>query len=203
MGRARHRLTIRVPIPSQLPAEAVIESLQSHSPLIRHQALVTRFQRRPVALSSVVDDSFFLSSGKLLSQYDVYEKITLVPGVAKKEISFPVIFQSVRGGVRSRADAPGGVRLWAEYRVERRKAGFDERGERPMVGELMSTNGYEGFANGGEVYDLVEDVLVEANSMLMPFISRQMEGAHRDLCQKVVHEVGEKLTRRPSSSPWP
>jgi hypothetical protein len=187
--------------------------------MIRHQALVTRFQRRPVSLESVVDDSFFLSEGKRLSQFDVYERITFVPGMAHKEISFPVIFQSIRDGVRCRADAPAGVRLWSEYRVERRRADLgdgvesdEKKGHKiggvggPVAiggGHLASTSGYDGFDNGDEVYDIVEEIVVECNSMLMPFVSRSMEGAHRDLCKKVIDEVVQKKGLRPGSAPLP
>ena len=235
MGRSRHQLTIRVPIPTQMPADAVMAALQLHSPLIRHQALVTRFQRRPVDLASIVDDSFFASDGQRITQFDVYEKITFVPGVAHKEISFPVIMQSTRDAVRCRADAPAGIRLWSEYRIERRRApsarpssetdekkgrrghargrshGRGAPGEKDDVPapaflgarELASTNGYEGFENGHEVFDLVEDVLVEGNSMLMPFVSRSMESAHRDLCTKIINEVGQKLPGRGDSLSTP
>lgn len=270
MGKARHHLSIRIPIPSELPAQTVVDALQRHSPMIRHQALVTRFQRRPVALSSVVDDSFFLADGHRIAQFDVYERITFVPGVAHKEISFPVVFQSVKDGVRCRADAPAGVRLWSEYRVERRtvgagaatdskiksksksKAGTADAGTtgaaanvanqlvnpsrtqtgldavatpastqaylsapharhqpfpRPAgatglqaPGQLAGADDHGHDQDGEEVYDLVEEIVAEANSILMPFIAKSMEAAHRDLCAKVLDEVAKQMRERPRSA---
>ncbi|CAI0654354.1 unnamed protein product, partial [Colletotrichum noveboracense] len=105
---AHHNLTIRIPLPSMLPAEAVIETLQSQSPALRHQPLITRFEKVPVSLDSIVDDDFFLDTGLKISSYVVYEKVTVVPGI-KKEISFPAVLQNIPNGLRARASAPGGV----------------------------------------------------------------------------------------------
>ncbi|KAJ2897188.1 hypothetical protein MKZ38_004871 [Zalerion maritima] len=44
---------------------------------------------------------------------------------------------------------------------------------------------------GGDAYDLDMEVRVECNGLLMPFVSRSMEGAHRELGQKVIDEVEE------------
>jgi hypothetical protein len=163
--RSKHNLSIQVPIPQSLSPAEVVDTLQTYSPMIRHQNLVTKYQRTPVELSAILNDEFFLESGKNISSYRVYERVPIVPGIASKEINFPVIFQSVDGGVRCRADAPAGVRLWSQYLVRQ---------------------------DGTAGYVLVEDIVVESNSMLMPFVYKSMAGAHRELCMKVLEELEQK-----------
>ncbi|TDZ65922.1 hypothetical protein CTRI78_v003438 [Colletotrichum trifolii] len=183
---AHFDLTIRIPLPSRLPASAVIEALQSQSPMIRHQPLITRYERVPVALDSVVADSWFLEIGSKISSYRIYEKVTVVPGVFKTEISFPAVLQSIPGGLRSRAEAPGGVRVWSEWIVVPRP---EERwpGERTKGGKLGA------YVEGD--YDLVETTRLQTSRMLMPLVKGQMESAHRDLCAKVLDEVAQKIGR--------
>lgn len=181
---ARHNLTIRIPLPSVLPAEAVVEALQSQSPVIRHQPLITRFEKVPVALESVVKDDFFLETGLKIASYKIYEKVTVVPGV-KTEISFPAVLQNIPGGLRSRAEAPGGVRVWSEWLVVPRPA---ER----WPGE--HTSGKLGAYVEGD-YELVETTRVESSRMLMPLVKGQMEGAHRDMVRRFLDEVAQKIGR--------
>ncbi|KAL0936544.1 uncharacterized protein CTRU02_208759 [Colletotrichum truncatum] len=181
---AHHSLTIRVPLPSMLPAEAVIETLQSQSPVIRHQPLITRFEKVPVLLDSIVDDEFFLETGLKIASYKVYEKVTVVPGV-KTEISFPAILQNIPNGLRSRASAPGGVRVWSEWLVVPRPA---ER----WPGE-HSSGKLVGYVEGD--YDLVETTRVETSRMLMPLVKGQMESAHRDMVRKMLDEVAQRIGR--------
>lgn len=181
---AHHSLTIRVPLPSILPAEAVIATLQSQSPVIRHQPLITRFEKVPVALDKIVNDEFFLESGFKIASYKIYEKVTVVPGV-KTEISFPATLQNIPNGLRSRADAPGGVRVWSEWLVLPRPA---ER----WPGEHSSSK-LGGYVEGD--YDLVETTHVETSRMLMPLVKGQMESAHRGMVQKMLDEVAQKVGR--------
>ncbi|EXF84343.1 hypothetical protein CFIO01_08827 [Colletotrichum fioriniae PJ7] len=180
---AHHNLTIRIPLPSILPPEAVIETLQSQSPVIRHQPLVTRYEKVPVPLASVISDAHFLEDGSRLACYKVYEKVTVVPGV-KKEISFPAVLQNIPNGLRSRAEAPGGVRVWSEWLVVPRP---EERWPGEHGGKL------EGYVEGD--YDLVETTRVETSRMLMPLVKGQMEGAHRDMVHKMLDEVAQKVGR--------
>jgi hypothetical protein len=42
--------------------------------------------------------------------------------------------------------------------------------------------------DGGE-YELYESIVVEANSLLMPFVVQTMTYAHRGLCDKVLQEA--------------
>ncbi|OHF01015.1 hypothetical protein CORC01_03582 [Colletotrichum orchidophilum] len=184
---AHHNLTIRIPLPSILPAEAVIETLQSQSPVIRHQPLVTRYEKVPVPLDSVVSDEHFLEDGSRIACYKIYEKVTVVPGV-KKEISFPAVLQNIPNGLRSRAEAPGGVRVWSEWlvvpRPEERWPGEHKHGSGGKLG---------GFVEGD--YDLVETTRVETSRMLMPLVKGQMESAHRDMVHKMLDEVAQKVGR--------
>ncbi|GJC86967.1 hypothetical protein ColLi_09805 [Colletotrichum liriopes] len=181
---AHHNLTIRIPLPSMLPAEAVIEMLQSQSPVIRHQPLVTRYEKVPVPLKSVVDDDWFLETGFKIASYKIYEKVTVAPGV-KTEISFPAVLQNIPNGLRSRAKAPAGVRVWSEWLVV-------PRPEERWPGEHSA--GKLGGHVEGE-YDLVETTRVETSRMLMPLVKGQMESAHRDMANKMLDEVAQRVGR--------
>jgi hypothetical protein len=147
---------------------------------------VTRYERAPVALKDIADDPFFLVDGLKIATFNIYERITFIPGIASKEIHFPVTFQSVRDGIRTRADAPGGVTLWSEFTVERKQG---DEWQSPSPDEPAPYGKWNPGKEEEGAYELVESVTVETNTLLMPFVARSMEGAHRDICQKVIEEV--------------
>ena len=215
--RKQHHLTVRTPLPRHLPPQAVVDSLRTYVPVIKHQALVTHFERETAPPGCDADPFFHRGNpprapghrrdgssdapepgfGGPLATFNVYERIPIIPGIASKEISFPVTFQDVPDGVRCRADAPGGVTLWTEFKV--RPKAPDSDGE--SGGDASSAEG-PGWAPGAweaEVdrrrgYELVERVTVETNTLLMPFVARSMEGAHREICQKVMDEVAVRFS---------
>ncbi|KAL2106291.1 hypothetical protein VUR80DRAFT_6944 [Thermomyces stellatus] len=198
--RKQHNLTVRTSLPRYLPPQEVVNALQTYIPVIKHQALVTRYERAmgiphcardpffhggsPIANPAVDDNPPVSYRNGALVAFNVFERINLIPGIASKEITFPATFQNVPGGVRCRADAPGGVTLWTEFKV------------RPKPRNLNAPSSAAGSAWDWEAevdrrreYELVEWVTVEASSLLMPFVARSMEGAHKDICQKVIDEV--------------
>lgn len=108
----------------------------------------------------------------------------MVPGVgnwAKKEISFPSCFQDTPTGLKTRANAPAGVLLRAEFRVI--KGGADE-------GEVEG----EGEGIGLAEWVLAEDIELQCAWYMMPFVRKSMEAAHKDICRKIVEKV--EMTRR-------
>lgn len=138
--RKQHSLTVRTLLPRHLPPEEVVTALRTYVPVIRNQALVTHYEPG-TELPDSVADPFFYGGGPIAHPrglghgngtrgssdrdygegpfvtYDVHERIPLIPGLASKEISFPVTFQDAPGGIPCRADAPGGVTLWTEFKV--------------------------------------------------------------------------------------
>ncbi|SPN97148.1 uncharacterized protein DNG_00664 [Cephalotrichum gorgonifer] len=228
--RKRHSLTLRTSISRHLPPHEVVAALQTYSPVIKHQPLVTRFERAPTPPDCTADPFFHApseaqarwgddgsgsGSGSGSSSgvrgggrppraphfvtFEIYERISLIPGIASKEIHFLSTFRDVPGGIRCRADAPGGVTLWIEYRVCARPPPESEDAALSTTSPSATASPWPAVDWEAEVdrrreYDLVEWVTVETNSMLMPFVARTMEAAHREICQKVLDEVAVRFS---------
>lgn len=214
--RKQHHLTVRTSLPRHLPPQAVVDSLRTYVPVIKHQALVTHFERGTAPPTCDADPFFHGENpprapghrrdasdttdpgyGGPFASFNVYERIPLIPGIASKEISFPVAFQDVPDGVRCRADAPGGVTLWTEFKVRPKGPGSDgESGGDASSGEGSgwSPGAWEAEVDRRRGYELVEEVTVETNTLLMPFVARSMEGAHREICRKVLDEVAVRFS---------
>jgi len=179
---AQHSFTLRLPLPSHLPAEQVVAHLQSFDTLITPHPYLVRYERRPVALTDVIDDPFFREDGMCLSAYVVTERIKLMPGVGK-DIQIPAVFQSFHSGVRCRADASGGVRVWSSYEVAPRKVAAFERAEEESV------NGSN--ADDAEGYDLVERVTLTCSRLVKRFVVKSIEPAHKEICERMIEEMME------------
>lgn len=220
--RKQHHLTVRTSLPRHLPPQAVVDSLRTYVPVIKHQALVTHFERGAAPPNCDADPFFHGESsphapgyrrdasdapdapdvpdqegGGSFATFNVYERIPLIPGIVSKEISFPVTFQDVPDGVRCRADAPGGVILWTEFKVRPKTQDSDgESGGDASSGEGSgwAWGAWEAEVDRRRGYELVERVTVETNTLLMPFVARSMEGAHREICQKVLDEVAVRFS---------
>lgn len=292
MVRTTHTLSIVVPIPPSVGPSILLDHLHSHIPVFQAQAYVRDVKHVPLmgipnssslspsawpspssSLASIVTDPFFLADGLKIRSFLVQEAVPLIPGYWEKNIYFSAMCQNLRSGLRVRANAPAGVRVWSEYLVMPRRlarsgviektyelsaeeatvsvkrphwmddverklqssssslpssdsSGPDEHlnviqhdqfggngedrsldlKEFPNLHTAVSGLGILGGRNdtfiGGaksaassihsddnEPYDLIEHVLVECNSILMPFVARSMEGAHRELCQKIIDGI--------------
>lgn len=202
--RKQHKLVVRTPLPRYLPPQEVVNALRTYIPVIKHQPLVTRYERA-TALPECASDPFFHGGSPIENPgvdhnpadsyndgafvtFRVFERINLIPGVASKEINFPATFQDVPGGVRCRADAPGGVTLWIEYKVRPKPQKLDD------PASSAAGPDWEAEVDRRRGFELVEWVTVETSSLLMPFVARSMEGAHKDICRKVVDEVAVRCS---------
>ncbi|KAM0329963.1 hypothetical protein ACHAQA_004131 [Verticillium albo-atrum] len=182
---AVHTLILRTPLPASVPPATVLASLHQHIPVIQAQPLVTAWDPIPVPLLSLVDDPFFLADADRIAAYRIRERVAVV-GPVTAPISFPAVFQNGAAGLRVRADAPGGVRLWAEYVVRRRGSG-------PLKGTAYGgeedwSDG-EGARHGEGEWEMVEVLRLQGNRMLMPLMKGQMRDAHRDICRKVMEGI--------------
>lgn len=206
--RSQHHLTVRVPLPRDLPPDLVVSALQSYTPIFKYQALVTRYEQTSVDVASVQADPFFRADGLDAAAFTVYERVPILPGIGK-EISFPALFERFHNGVRGRAAAPAGVSVYSQHVVSR--IGADDESARPgwiedggrwlsedramqaRMEKVSSKEVSDEVAGGGEAgeYEMVETVSVECNSLMMPFVKSSMEGAHRDICRKIIEEVAE------------
>ncbi|KAM5356312.1 hypothetical protein ACJ41O_002958 [Fusarium nematophilum] len=184
--RTQHHLTISVPIPGNLPPSVVIAALQTYIPLIRHHRAMTGFDEVPASQESIADDPFFPPWDDSVRAYQIRELVTLAPGLSK-EVTYPAVFQAVPEGARTRATAPAGVVVRAEFTVrQQRRAGTPGP---------ISPAGSDSTATGstvtveGEEYELREETLLEANSLLMPFITDALTRVHREICERIMEEI--------------
>ncbi|BDD55780.1 hypothetical protein MPDQ_007356 [Monascus purpureus] len=216
MSRASHSLTITTPIPPTLPPARVISALHNHTAILSLQALTTDYKDIPLSQLAAAEitqaDAYFqpvysidpTTSSNNLKQYLATEAIPIIPGAgdwAKISLSFLVWFQDTQSGVRTRADAPAGVVVRAEYTVQTRQSQDQDLGVGLGSSGASSNNNannndsettgdhYANASSDSSEWVLVENVSVECNWFLMPFVKRQMERAHRDICRRVIETL--------------
>lgn len=199
---ASHTIELHFPLPAYLSPDLVVQHLQTYEPLIKPHPYLLRYNRRPVD-EDVTADPFFADDGARIECYEVFERIVIVPllGVSK-DIKIPATFQSSPAGVRCRADAQGGVRVWSTYEVQRRDLGaeFERAGRADSDGvardDLHDIVDGAGLSSPGVgEWELVEYARVECSAIVKPFVVRSFEAAHRDLCQKVIDELKRKTSK--------
>lgn len=184
-------LELHFPLPSTLSPDTVLQAIHAYEPLIRPNPYLQGFERLPVNRDEIVSDPFFRDDGASwnLVKYEIHDRIPVLPAIGwMKDVSFPAIFQSFATGVRLRAEAAAGTTVRSIYGVER------AREREQMDGALLGTDGpttrlATTQARPGGGWDLVERSHVECNALLKPFVQKQFEAGHRDLCQKVLDNL--------------
>lgn len=191
--RVQRQYTISVPIPPYVPPSLVVAHLQTIDPVIRHLGTLSRYEPAQHRLPDIRDDPFFLANGPDISAFQIYELITLAPGLTK-EVTYPAFFQPSHAGVRCRANGAAGITGWADYNVQQsqQRASSASASASPLDGSAaaMSTPSPGAVAEAWD-YEIHETLLVEANSLLMPFVARTMEESHRDLLRKIIDEAAQ------------
>lgn len=182
--RVQRHMSISVPIPASLPASVVIAVLQTVSPVIRNLGTLSRYEETAAGAEPVANDPFFGSPGGSVASYQIFELITLAPGLTK-EVTYLAYFQRVSDGLRCRANGAAGITGWCEFTVRQRKAPDSPDGSASTPSTVTE--------GGPDEYELYESIVVEANSLLMPFVCQTMERAHHGLCDKVLQEAAEQF----------
>ncbi|KAK4227435.1 hypothetical protein QBC38DRAFT_192940 [Podospora fimiseda] len=176
-------IIIRVPIPPSLPPSTLLSALQTYEPLIRVNPYLHTFTQRPLDLSEIINDPFFLESGSNLQAFTVVEHVPIIPlgsWTPTKEVLIPCIFQSFEHGVRCRGHAQAGVVVRSSYEVRR-------RGEVKEGPELLLGPGDE----GGE-WEFVEIADITCGALVKPFVRSRFTAAHMEILQKVVDGVAKE-----------
>ncbi|KAF5001614.1 hypothetical protein FGRMN_920 [Fusarium graminum] len=173
--RSQHHISITVPIPNRVPPEVVLAHIQKCTPLLEHNTVVTGYTEMSPDVALVMGDPFFGKPNSSIRTFLSHERIHLAPGLTR-ERSWPVTCLSIPNGIRWRANASAGVTVWTEWVVRPRQ----DMGTPSSAGTLT------------EEWELYEEVTIEANKLIMPFVSRTADGVHRTICQKVVDEVVDK-----------
>jgi hypothetical protein len=188
--RVQRQMSIAVPIPNSLPPAVVVAYLQTVQPIIRNLGTLSRFEETATVPDATGDPFFGAYPASPVASYQIFELITLAPGLSK-EVTYPAYFQRVGEGVRVRANGTAGITGWCEFTVRARAlhAGSSPDGA-PSNISTPSTTG-----SGFEEYELFEALVVEANALLMPFVCQTMEVAHRGLCDKVLQEAIDQYSQ--------
>lgn len=155
-------------------------------------------------MDEVVADPFFSSSpndNNNIACYEIHDRIPVVGflGIHKDTI-FPAIFQNTARGVRVKVEAAMGVKVRSLYEVCRAGSTEDQEG-------METTGGSAGVGAGaGTEWELVERSHVECGALLKPFVMKQFEAGHRDLCQKVLDGIAgardKDLPPLPDEARW-
>jgi hypothetical protein len=176
---SKHNLHVAALIPPHFTPDDIISALHDHNTCLTLQSLTTGHKLLPETDAETQKDTYWYPPDlHPISTYSVTEVITYMPGIGewgKQYLTFPSCFQDTPHGIKTRADTSG-VTVRAEFKVI--KGGADE-------GEIEG----EGQGIGYAEWVLVEDVEVTCVWYIMPFVRRSMEGAHRDICRKVVEKV--------------
>ncbi|KAK7228437.1 hypothetical protein V2G26_000607 [Clonostachys chloroleuca] len=166
--RVQRQMSITVPVPQNLPASAALAYIQTADPIIRNLGTLSRFE--PTA---------------------IFEVITLAPGLTK-EVTYPAFFQRISEGIRVRASGAAGITGWCEFTIRQRQVA-DSPGS-----SISTPSTATPVADlGPEEFELYETLVVEANSLLMPFVVMVIEQAHRGLCEKVLKEALDSFSQSP------
>lgn len=180
--RTQRSLNLSVPLPPDLSPSSVVGALHTVDPIIRHLGTLARYELVPTDPVAVDSDPFFKAWDHAVFQYQFQDHIPLGPGLTKK-IEYPAFFQLIPDGIRCRANAPAGVIVWSQFTVRQQQA-TPAPPQGPGSESSPASTGTE-----GEEYVFYEEALVEADSLLMPFVARSMAAIHRDLCQSVVDDM--------------
>lgn len=178
-------MSIAVPIPTGLPPAVVVAYLQTVQPIIRNLGTLSRFEETPTTPEASSDPFFGAYPASPVASYQIFELITLAPGLSK-EVTYPAYFQRIGEGVRVRANGTAGITGWCEFTVRTRQHPDSPDGSISTPSTTTS---------GLEEYELFESLVVEANSLLMPFVCHTMEVAHRGLCDKVLQEAIDQYSQ--------
>lgn len=166
-------------IPPRIHPSVVLAALHDHNTALTLQALTQGHEKLPSTHPRTLEDTYWYPTDRNpVHSYKVTEVITLLPGVGewgRKYLTFPTCFQDTPTGLKTRADASGGVVVRAEFRVVRGGAAAEVEGEGGGVGDAE--------------WVLVEDVEVTCAWWMMPFVKGKMEQAHRGICSKVIDKV--------------
>ncbi|EXM13874.1 hypothetical protein FoTM2_017001 [Fusarium oxysporum f. sp. vasinfectum] len=176
--RSKHRILDTAPIPSHLSWEIVLAHIHTYTPLLKHNAVFVSFSETTPDFGVVQSEPFFGPPNNSVQSFLCFQRLELAPGLRQDE-EWPITFLRIKNGIRARVDARAGVTVWIECLVRRR----------PNPGTLSTSstpNTPDSFTDEWELY---EEVVVESNTLLMPFVSRMTDLAHPGICQRIMNDI--------------
>jgi hypothetical protein len=169
-GNSTTNLTITVPIPSNIDHEAVIQALHNPNNLLNTHPLIQKWEK--TENQEEINDLFFSArnpTDKVVPpiRYTIVERIAFVPFLGPKfgkTVAFPVVLQDTDEGSRSKAEAPGGVVVWSDWKVQKKT---EETG-----------------------WELVDHAKLECSTALMSFVKRSMCASHLAIAKGILKAAG-------------
>ncbi|RGP60309.1 hypothetical protein FLONG3_10917 [Fusarium longipes] len=184
--RSKHRVLVTAPIPSLVPPEVVLAHIQTFTPLLKHNAVFTSFSEIPPDTARVHSEPFFGPPNSSVRSFLCFQRLELVAGLTQDEY-WPITFLKIHNGVRARVDARASVTVWIECLVR--------QAQDPGTPSSSGTSSGSGTPSSSgtltDEWELFEEVVVEAHGLLMPFVSRMTEVAHRGICQRIMDDIIE------------
>ncbi|EWZ28454.1 uncharacterized protein FOBCDRAFT_186205 [Fusarium oxysporum Fo47] len=170
--RAKHRTLDTASIPSHLSWEIVLAHIHTYTPLLKHNAVFVSFSATTPDFGLVQSEPFFGPPNSSVQSFLCFQRLELAPGLTQDE-EWPITFLGIKNGVRARVDARAGVTVWIECLVRR-----------PPNPGAPSTPG-----TLTDEWELYEEVVVESNTLLMPFVSRMTDWANHGICRRIMNDI--------------
>jgi hypothetical protein len=179
--RSKHRVLDSAPIPSQLSPETVLAHIHTYTPLLKHNAVFVSFSETAPDFALVNSEPFFGPPNDSVQNFLCFQRLELAPGLTQDE-EWPITFMRIENGIRARVDARASVTVWIECLV--RQPPNPGTPGTPSTPSTTSTPG-----TSGDEWELFEEVVVESNTLLMPFVSRMTDLAHRGICGRIIDDI--------------
>ncbi|KAH6895134.1 hypothetical protein B0T10DRAFT_455408 [Thelonectria olida] len=181
-----------VPLPANIPPTVVLSVMQSCIPFMTTSKTIISFTEQAPDPSVAADDPFFGPWDDSFRCFQCQEVISLAPRLSKT-IEYQVLFKPTPDGVRTRAAAAAGVTIRSDYSVRPRPgptspAGSDSTGSSVTV--------------VGDEYELNEDMSIEANSLLMQFVTGKALDAHQHIVNAIIDQITKNYFGVPIAVPW-
>ena len=175
-------MSLAVPIPANVPPAVVVATIRSVEPFVRHVGFMSSYKEVPSSIEHFVDDPWFIAPYEEVFSYELEQTITLMPGLARVANCL-IYMQRIGDTVRGRANnAIANIIVWTEFSV---------RIKQNAASPGSSTTSSSATMTDGEEYELFEEAVIEANSLMMPFITPVTIVAHKDLLKKILEEAAK------------
>ncbi|CAM1507340.1 Fc.00g069810.m01.CDS01 [Cosmosporella sp. VM-42] len=179
--RKQHRLSLAVPIPANVPPVAVVNAIRSIEPFVRLVGFMSSFKELPSSPEPFANDPWFVAPYEEVFSYDLQQTITLMPGLTR-QAGCLIYLQRIGDTVRGRANnQSANIIVWTEFSVRLK--------QNPASPASATTTSSSMTMTDGEEYELVEEAVIEANSLMMPFVTPVTIVAHKDLLKKLLEEA--------------
>lgn len=184
--RTTRTLTITSPVPPTITPQTLVATLHNHPFLLNIQPITTSYTPLPSSsplIPTPEEEPFARESDA--DWYQVHESVPLVG-----DITFIAAFRDMKKGCECVVRAPMGLRMGVVYSVE------DETAD---GGREAGQTGNSRQGDGERV--LKEVCTIEANALLIPFITFNFESVHKRMQKEMVEKLEKGEMPRDKRAP--